>query len=91
MSRAHTCHATACDKPVPPEMFMCRPHWFSLPRFMRGAIWEHYREGQCDDMKPSVGYCKAAKVCVEYLAERDGVEADTGLYNAYLADAGEAQ
>ena len=26
----HTCHAKGCPVPVPPEMLMCRRHWFAV-------------------------------------------------------------
>lgn len=78
---AHTCHATSCNVNVPPEMFMCRRHWFMLPVRMRGRIWSTYRSGQCDDMAPSRDYCDAAKACVEFAAAKDGVEPDTRLYD----------
>jgi hypothetical protein len=63
---------------------MCRPHWFSLPKALRDRIWRHYRVGQCDDMNPSRGYCNVAKECVIYIANREGVEPDTRLYDIFL-------
>lgn len=82
---SHRCHATACTKTVPPQMFSCRPHWFGLPKSYRDAIWRTYRAGQCDDMSPSREYCLAAKAAVCYLAKKDGVEPDTRLYDLFLA------
>jgi hypothetical protein len=82
--RAHRCHATKCNVPVPPEMFMCKRHWFSLPQAMRNLIWTTYRRGQCDDMKPSVDYCRAAKLAVTYIAQREGIEPDTHLYDLLI-------
>ena len=81
---AHHCHATACRVEVPPEMFMCKRHWFSLPRSMRNRIWSTYRVGPCDDMNPSDAYCEAAKACVIFVAEREDRPADTALYDAFL-------
>lgn len=78
---AHHCHATACKVPVPPEMFMCKPHWFSLPKRLRMRIWATYRVGQYDDMNPSPEYCQAAKECVEYIASKEGIPPDTTLYD----------
>ena len=69
---AHTCHAIGCKKPVPPEMFACRVHWFSLTKTLQADIWATYRTGQCDDMNPSAAYCTAAKAAVMYLARREG-------------------
>lgn len=81
---AHHCHATQCTVPVPPEMFMCRKHWFTLPGPMRRDIWLHYRQGQCDDYKPSKEYCEAAKKAVVWLAKREGLEPDTRVYDMFL-------
>lgn len=78
---AHHCHATECKEEVPPEMFMCRSHWFSLPKSMRNRIWMTYRVGQCDDMNPSKEYCQIAKECVTYIANREGKIPDTLLYD----------
>lgn len=78
---AHTCHATGCTKRVPPEMFACRAHWFALPKHLRDHIWLTYRAGQCDDWRISHAYAKAAREAVRYLAERDGVEPDTSVYD----------
>lgn len=84
MTMAHTCHATGCERRVPPVMFTCRPHWFSLPKPMRDAIWRTYRLGQCDDMNPSVAYCEAAKAAVIFLARKDGRTPDTALYDLLI-------
>lgn len=81
---SHHCHATSCSIIIPPEMFMCKKHWFRLPKIMRGEIWRTYREGQCDDMNPSFEYCYIAKRCVLYLAELEGIKSDTRLYDLFL-------
>lgn len=83
---AHTCHATACTQHVPPDMFMCRSHWFMLPKRLRDRIWATYRPGQEDDKNPSREYCLAAKECLEYLAEKEGITPDTQLYDFFLRD-----
>lgn len=61
---SHTCHAIGCDVKTPREMFMCRRHWYMVPRALRTRIWKYYRPGQCDDMNPSRAYCDAAKAAV---------------------------
>jgi hypothetical protein len=86
---SHHCHATACRAPVPPAMFMCRPHWFSVPKRLRDEVWRTYREGQCDDKQPSADYCRAAKAAVIAVAEREGREPDTALYDLYLRSEGQ--
>lgn len=80
----HHCHATNCKVPVPPEMFTCRKHWFSLPKSLRDAIWKAYRKGQCDDMNPSKEYCLAAKEAVTYLAAKENIQPETTLYDFFL-------
>jgi DNA polymerase len=67
----HHCHARGCEKPVPPEMLMCRGHWFSLPKNLRDAVWRTYREGQCDDMRPSREWHAAADAAIEYVFNRE--------------------
>jgi hypothetical protein len=78
---SHTCHATNCSVKVPPEMFMCRQHWFSLPKRLRSQIWATYRAGQCDDWKISHAYAEAAREAVRYIAEKEGYEADVRVYD----------
>lgn len=62
-------------------MFMCRRHWFTLPKSLRDRIWDTYRPGQCDDMNPSQDYCIAAKACVIFIAEIEGIQPNTILYD----------
>jgi hypothetical protein len=66
-------------------MFMCKPHWFQVPYRLRQAIWAHYRAGQCDDLNPSAGYCRAAKAAVTAVAQKEGKVPDTRLYDLFLA------
>ena len=78
---SHTCHATNCEVPVPPTMFMCKQHWFMLPKNMRDAIWDTYRIGQCDDWDISHAYANAARAAVRLIAQREDVEADVAIYD----------
>lgn len=78
---AHTCHATGCETPVPPEMFMCRRHWFMLPKQMRNRIWQTYRPGQCDDWEISHEYTEAAREAVRYIAKKECVEPEVSVYD----------
>lgn len=73
---AHTCHAIACERSVPPQMLMCRQHWFSVPLALRNRVWATYRDGQCDTFDPSSEYCKAAKAAVIAVAEKEGRTVD---------------
>jgi hypothetical protein len=68
---SHHCHATACHISVPPEMLMCRRHWFMVPKTLRARVWATYREGQCDDWQSSAAYCEAAKAAVTAVAQRE--------------------
>jgi hypothetical protein len=77
---SHTCHATNCKAKILPEMFMCKRHWFKLPKTIRDRIWREYRPGQCDDWKISSEYVEAAKAGVRYIAELEGVEPDVAVY-----------
>ena len=70
---SHTCHATGCKVVTKPEMFMCRKHWFSLPKRMRDAIWATYRAGQCDDWAISHEYAEAAREAVSFIAAKEGL------------------
>ena len=55
-----------------------------VPKQIRDRIWLTYREGQCDDMKPSREYLFAAKAAVEAVAKKEGIESDTSLYDIFL-------
>lgn len=68
----HLCHATGCKQAVPPRMFMCRTHWYRLPKAMRDAIWAAYRPGQEIRKDPTPEYLAVARRCIAYLAQRDG-------------------
>ena len=78
---SHHCHATDCTIEIPPEMFMCRKHWFSLPRILRIKIWQTYRPGQCDDWNISHEYAKAARECVIYIANKENKIPDIKIYD----------
>lgn len=67
----HICHATGCKQIVVPAMFMCRTHWYWLPKPMRDAIWKAYRKGQELDKQPSAKYLKAAQEAIEWVADKE--------------------
>lgn len=77
----HHCHATGCGTKVPPAMFMCKKHWFSLPKPMRDAVWETYRPGQCDDWRITTAYADAARAAIRHVAAKEGREPDTSIYD----------
>ncbi|VTU38488.1 hypothetical protein H4CHR_04438 [Variovorax sp. PBS-H4] len=57
---AHTCHWPGCPAPVPPAMWGCRKHWFTLPKALRDDIWRTYVPGQEKTKTPSPAYLEAA-------------------------------
>lgn len=67
----HRCHARHCNTPVPPKMFMCKRHWYMLPKAKRDAIWANYRPGQEIDKQPSRAYLDVAWDAVEWVARRE--------------------
>lgn len=56
----HTCHWPGCGKVVPPAMWGCKGHWFTLPKRLRDRIWATYRRGQEITKTPSPDYIEAA-------------------------------
>ncbi len=45
VSAAHDCPATGCPRRVGQRMLMCRPHWFTVPKALRDAVWDAYAGG----------------------------------------------
>jgi hypothetical protein len=60
-TRNHHCHWPGCDRQVPPAVWGCRPHWYTLPKELRNRIWQAYRPGQEIDQKPSETYVTVAR------------------------------
>lgn len=58
-----------------------------VPKAIRDRIWRHYREGQEDDWKPSREYLTAARDAVIAVAEKEGLEPDTRVYDRFLESA----
>ncbi len=67
----HTCHRPGCATKVPPKMFACLKHWFSLPTFIRAKIQREYRPGQEIDKHPSKAYLDAAMLALDFWRARD--------------------
>lgn len=84
--RKHHCHATGCTGAVRPELLMCKDHWQVVPRTIQIAVRQNYRPGQCDDLMPSKGYCRAARLAVIAVARLEGRLPDTRLYDNYLRE-----
>jgi hypothetical protein len=68
-TREHKCHWPGCTKQVPPAMWGCKRHWFSLPWNLRNKIWRAYRPGQEIDMNPSKQYLDIAEEIREWIKE----------------------
>jgi hypothetical protein len=64
---SHTCHATGCRVAVLPKMFLCRRHWFSLPKPMRDAVWAVYVLGQEIRKDPTPEYLAVTQAAIRYL------------------------
>ena len=52
----HTCHWPGCTTEVPPKMWGCKSHWFTLPKVIRDRIWSLYSPGQEERRDPSQDY-----------------------------------
>jgi len=50
---------------------MCRPHWYSLRKKMRDAIWNEYRPGQENDKHPSERYMSVQQRAVAEVAYKE--------------------
>jgi hypothetical protein len=70
----HLCHAQDCTRPVPPKMFMCRTHWFMVPKPMQDRIWRHYVPGQERRKDPTLEYLAAAMEAIRYVAELEAAK-----------------
>ena len=67
-SRRPQCHWPDCREQVPPAMWGCRRHWFSLPKVLRDKIWDAYSPGQEERLDPSAEYMAAAEEVQEWIA-----------------------
>jgi len=63
----HTCHWPGCLREVPPKMWGCPRHWFTLPKQIRDDIWRTYRLGQEIDKHPSQEYMDAAQRAQDWI------------------------
>lgn len=77
-TRKHHCHWPGCDKQVPPAMWGCKGHWFTLPAGLRARVWATYRPGQEVNGTPSAAYIEVAKAVQAWIAERSKTPNDKG-------------
>jgi hypothetical protein len=54
-------------------MFMCRRHWYMLPKATRDAVWAAYVPGQEIRKDPTGAYIDVATEAVLWLARREGL------------------
>ncbi|PNG49073.1 hypothetical protein WDL1P2_00530 (plasmid) [Variovorax sp. WDL1] len=66
MSEAHNCHWLGCQRHVPPKLWGCAPHWFTLPKDIRDRIWAAYVPGQELTKAPSDAYLAVAREAHEF-------------------------
>jgi hypothetical protein len=64
----HTCHWPGCERPVPPRLWGCKPHWLALPQQLRDLILKTYRPGQEITKTPSREYIDAARTVQDWIA-----------------------
>lgn len=67
----HLCHARDCQTAVPRKMFMCRKHWFMLPKDMQDQVWDTYTPGQENTMDVSAAYMEVTRKCIEYVWKKE--------------------
>lgn len=68
-TRRHECHWPGCTKQVPPAMWGCREHWYTLPKHLRDRIWRTFQPGQEVSQRPSEAYLAAARDVQAWIAD----------------------
>lgn len=74
-TRNHHCHWPGCDKQVPPALWGCRPHWYTLPQHLRDQVWKAYRPGQEVSGTPSADYLAVARAVQQWIKEHEASKA----------------
>jgi hypothetical protein len=69
----HLCHARGCKTAVPPVMFMCRLHWYMIPKKDRDLVWALYQPGQEITKTPTMEYLVHADHCIDAVAKKEGI------------------
>ena len=67
-TRDHECHWPDCTRQVPPAMWGCRQHWFTLPKRLRDRVWAAYVPGQEVSGTPSDEYVAVAREVQDWIA-----------------------
>lgn len=66
-TRDHHCHWPGCDKQVPPAMWGCSKHWFTLPVGLRRRVWAAFEPGQEETGSPSDKYLEVAREVQDWI------------------------
>lgn len=75
-TRPHDCHWPGCGRRVPPAMWGCKAHWFTLPLALRNKIWAAYRPGQEESGEVSEDYFAVADEVQAWIASHLGLGAE---------------
>lgn len=80
----HRCHAHGCTTEVPPKMFMCPSHWYSLRPVLRRAIWRTYKPGQEVTKEASASYLAVQQRCIAEVAFKPNDESAARIATGFL-------
>lgn len=67
----HRCHWPGCMSVVPPKLWGCKAHWYTLPQEIRERIWASYRPGQEITKSPSREYIKATRAAKKWIEQQE--------------------
>lgn len=70
-TRDHHCHWPGCEKQVPPAMWGCDKHWFTLPVDLRRKVWAAYEPGQEVEGTPSDKYLEVVREVQDWIKAHD--------------------
>lgn len=65
----HKCHWPGCNRFVPPAMWGCSEHWYTLPKLLRLKIWNAYQTGQEISKRPSPEYVRIVREVHEWITK----------------------
>ena len=79
-----TCQAVGCCNARSPSQFMCKRHWFALPRALRtqvNATWRAWKAAEGEDRSLRwIDYNEARDEATRWTAEGEGKLADFEPY-----------
>lgn len=67
----HRCREQECPTEVPPEKFMCPPHWSMVPAALRDSLKQTMSSGQVVDDKPSAEYLAFARAAIAEVGHKE--------------------